>query len=188
MDGAEYRKSGRRMGSQEQTPAVLGRVDLGRFQSLRQRVVIETLRRLPIPVRWKQVLVWLGSPRRVVGALAIVQDDHGSILLLKSRWLGRWQLPGGTVERNETPLEALQRELNEETGRRITSSASPVIVTEGALPQVLFLYPVTLQPGRFRLSAEHTAWAFHPTEKLPSEVRALIGAATVGDAGAASLP
>ena len=42
--------------------------------------------------------------------------DRGRILLLKHKQLGKWFPPGGHVEANETPDEALVREVKEETG------------------------------------------------------------------------
>jgi len=40
------------------------------------------------------------------------------ILLVKARAKDHWQLPGGRHEAGETPLEALTREVHEETGLR----------------------------------------------------------------------
>jgi len=55
--------------------------------------------------------------RRIVEA--IVVDDKGKVLLLKrsknnSRFVGKWQLPGGKIEKKETPLRAIKREIMEE--------------------------------------------------------------------------
>lgn len=52
---------------------------------------------------------------------AIVKDSKGRVLILKrSRnntiYVGKWQLPGGKVERGESPLRAVKREVNEELG------------------------------------------------------------------------
>jgi 8-oxo-dGTP diphosphatase len=56
---------------------------------------------------------------RVVVA-AVIEDETGRFLVAR-RPLGRhlgglWEFPGGRVERGETPIEALVRELDEELG------------------------------------------------------------------------
>ncbi|MFF3665935.1 NUDIX hydrolase [Microtetraspora malaysiensis] len=55
-------------------------------------------------------------PRWHVGANALVQDQHGRILLVRPGRSRTWQLPGGQVDAHETPLDAAGRELREETG------------------------------------------------------------------------
>ncbi|MGZ8783906.1 MAG: NUDIX domain-containing protein [Gaiellaceae bacterium] len=57
----------------------------------------------------------------VPGAQALVERD-GRLLLGRRRFdpgAGRWDLPGGFVDEHEHPLEALHRELLEETGLEI---------------------------------------------------------------------
>jgi 8-oxo-dGTP diphosphatase len=53
---------------------------------------------------------------------AVVHDAAGRLLLIRrghepSR--GLWSLPGGRVEAGETPAEAIEREVCEETGLRV---------------------------------------------------------------------
>ncbi len=52
-----------------------------------------------------------------VGAFAIVFDKEDRILCVRHGYGGcDWTLPGGRVEECETPMEAVSRELREETG------------------------------------------------------------------------
>ena len=58
-------------------------------------------------------------PRVVVGVAAVIWDKSGKILLIrrgKAPRKGEWSLPGGKVEFGETLLEAVKREVLEETG------------------------------------------------------------------------
>jgi 8-oxo-dGTP diphosphatase len=65
-------------------------------------------------------------PRReFVVAAAICLDKMGRVLLVGNDWQGfgnvRYTLPGGVVERGESTLDALVREVMEETGLKITA-------------------------------------------------------------------
>lgn len=62
-----------------------------------------------------------GRYQRVEGAHVIATDDAGRILVVRTWYLERqWMLPGGRVERGETPHEAAARETQEETGLTVT--------------------------------------------------------------------
>lgn len=61
-----------------------------------------------------------GGP--VPTATAVVVDDEGRVLLGRRAIepdQGKWDLPGGFIEDGEHPLEALRRELHEETALEI---------------------------------------------------------------------
>lgn len=58
-----------------------------------------------------------GRYRRTEGAHVLATDERGRILVVRTTYLGRqWMLPGGRVERGETPHAAAAREALEETG------------------------------------------------------------------------
>jgi ADP-ribose pyrophosphatase YjhB (NUDIX family) len=57
-----------------------------------------------------------GRYGRVEGANAFVTDAEGRILVVKPTYSREWMLPGGRVERGETPHGAAVRETREETG------------------------------------------------------------------------
>ena len=54
----------------------------------------------------------------LVSVAALVVNDEGRILLVKSPWRG-WEYPGGLIEAGETFHEALRREVREEAGVEI---------------------------------------------------------------------
>lgn len=57
-------------------------------------------------------------------AVGVIQRDNGLVLLgerpVSKPWAGYWEFPGGKVEANETPAQALKRELQEELGIMVT--------------------------------------------------------------------
>ncbi len=65
------------------------------------------------------------SRREFVVAAAILLDSQGRVLLVGNDWQGfgnvRYTLPGGVVEKGESTLDALSREVAEETGLKVTA-------------------------------------------------------------------
>jgi len=52
-----------------------------------------------------------------IGALATILDEQGRVLFVHQTYAGgKWALPGGAVEENESPWGAAVREVKEKTG------------------------------------------------------------------------
>ncbi|MBN8728176.1 MAG: Nudix family hydrolase [Xanthomonadales bacterium] len=86
-------------------------------------------------------------------AAGVVRDGHGRVLLAErtpGRHLaGLWEFPGGKIEPGELAVDALARELREETGV-VVESAHPLISVPHRYPEktiVLHVWQVTAWSG-----------------------------------------
>ncbi len=84
------------------------------------RVLLFVWRYLPLGVR--RVAIRILYPRFPIGAVAIVQDTQGRVLLVRQTYHRegiRWGAPGGWLSGRENPREAAAREAYEETGLHV---------------------------------------------------------------------
>jgi ADP-ribose pyrophosphatase YjhB (NUDIX family) len=88
------------------------------------RLAIAVYRRTPPWLR--RLAIRVLSPTYAVGALAIVRRPDGRVLLVRQSYRPNWFLPGGLLQRGETPVRAAARELAEEVGLAPVRMAGPV--------------------------------------------------------------
>lgn len=74
----------------------------------------------------------------VAGVRAVIQDKDKKILLIHRKDTGRWGMPAGSVELGESVMDALKREVKEETGLNV-ESATPFAVYSD--PKYSVTYP-----------------------------------------------
>lgn len=71
-------------------------------------------------------IYWRIQRPMTLGVRAVVTDERGAVLLVRHSYAAGWHLPGGGVERGETALAAVARELAEEGG--VEALSAPVMV------------------------------------------------------------
>ena len=126
-------------------------------------------RQLPAPLRL--VYLRLRYGHYGVGVAGLIRDDRGRILLVRRTYSREepWALPGGWLEGNEPIERALERELREETGLRVSVGAVRAVERAGFAIVLLMHTELVDDSARFRPSAEvsELAWV------EPSEVSRL---------------
>ena len=113
----------------------------------------------------------IGTNRLFVpGVRAIIVNDKGEILLQRRTDTLTWGLPAGSVELDETVLEAIRREVKEETNLEIVA-AEPMGLHCG--PSQKFTYPNGDQIQCFSLTFIVRQWKGVPLAdgKEGSELR-----------------
>lgn len=96
------------------------------------------------------------SPRHILVASCLVRNEADQILLVRHYRRG-WELPQGRVETGEALLEALQREVHEETGIMITAPRLATVWSKLSEPAAVI----------FCFCAEYLDGDLIPSEETP---------------------
>lgn len=105
-----------------------------------------------LPLRLRRFALWMLQPTFTVGMTAIILNSEGEVLLVRHRFResADWSFPGGLMQRGETPVDALRRELKEETGYDIDVIAL-LLAEVGTRWHLDLCYAARLEGGHFRL-------------------------------------
>jgi mutator protein MutT len=100
-------------------------------------------------------------------AMAVVINESEEALLLKrfgdSNWMPyKWGIPGGHIEKGETPKEAAIRETREETSLQLGDVS---VLKE---KNDVMIYYSNSFTGEVKLDREHTDWAWVPYNEIGS--------------------
>ncbi|KIH77968.1 8-oxo-dGTP diphosphatase [Geoalkalibacter ferrihydriticus] len=107
------------------------------------------------------------QPKHVVVVGALVRNADSRILLIRHHRRG-WEIPQGRVEEGEGLLEALHREVREESGVEITPGPLAAVFSKTSPPAaVIFSFIADYRSGTLRPSEEtpELAW-FSPQAAL----------------------
>ncbi len=107
--------------------------EYGRAASLTQGA-LRSFGRLPKPLR--RLVTRAVSPNWTAGVVALIEWD-GRWLMVDPVYREGWTLPGGLIDRGETPAKAIKRELVEELGIDVdVDSFEPWILMDSAMRRI----------------------------------------------------
>lgn len=112
-------------------------------------------------------------PRHRVGVVLVIMDETNRVLLLNHVFhpFESWGLPGGWLDRKESPAEGVLRELKEETG--LTAVIDDIIqIDRQPRPSHLgVVYLGRIIGGTLRLSPEIIEAQWFPADALPDAMQ-----------------
>jgi len=138
----------------------------GRLRHIQRLAPVVMLRETPLPWTWKRWIIWALSPRYQLGAYVVIRDNGGRVLSLKSSYAGRWTLPGGGVNYNESFEAAARREAREELGVEVRDVCLRALLTDSSGRGLHAVFNAQLPDAPIELSEEHTDWRFLEVTRL----------------------
>ncbi len=128
-------------------------------------------RRIPWLISFLQRLYRILQPKFTAGAVGLLFNDQGQILLVEHIFHPRhpWGPPGGWVDANETPIRAVAREMNEEVGLHVQVGELIHIEFLPAMRHMTFAYLCDAASHNVNhLSPELIGFAWHDPDSLPN--------------------
>jgi ADP-ribose pyrophosphatase YjhB (NUDIX family) len=102
------------------------------------------------------------------GAFGIIFDNAGKILLAHKRDFDLWTLPGGGIEKRETPIIAVTREIKEETGLDANVERLIGIYTKPSENDIIFAFLCTVAGGKIKENEEIDLIEYFESSSLPN--------------------
>jgi 8-oxo-dGTP diphosphatase len=102
-----------------------------------------------------------------LGALAVVFDEAGAVLLTRRLDREQWCPPGGGCKEDEPPWEAVVRETKEETGLAVSVESLVGLYYRCGRPDLVFVFRCRAVGGRLSQSDEVRELGYFPLDALP---------------------
>lgn len=127
----------------------------------------------PLRLAWRARNAWHRVARPLTMGVRAIVLDGDSVLLIRHSYVPGWHLPGGGVDKGETLVEAMKREVREEVGLHIECKAQPLGMyarfRSGASDHVALFVADSWRGVPRADGFEILEAAFFPLDRLPEE-------------------
>ena len=131
-------------------------------------ILAKAWRVLAIPKGIQLFLMRIFQDQFLIGVTGIIFNEKKEVLLFKHTYRQTaWSLPGGYIKSKEHPFEALEREIEEESGLVVSSDEQLKIRTDRETPRLDVTVKGIYIGGEFRPSHEVSDFGFFAFEDLP---------------------
>ncbi len=125
-------------------------------------------RKLNLPKPIQLFAVRMFESQFLIGVTGIILNDKNEILLFKYSYRQtEWGLPGSYIKAKEHPQEALEREIEEESGFVVSVDEELKIRTDREQARVDICFLGKFMGGEFKKSSEVSEAKFFSFEDLP---------------------
>jgi len=105
--------------------------------------------------------------KNTVGAFGIIINKEEKVLLCHRNDYDLWNLPGGGLEKRETPWDCVIREIKEETGLNTKISHLAGIYSNPNKDQLVFVFVCNIIKGKLTLNKEARDLKYFSLAKIP---------------------
>jgi ADP-ribose pyrophosphatase YjhB (NUDIX family) len=131
-------------------------------------ILAKIWRKLHLPKSIQLFVMRMFQDQFLIGVTGIILNDKNEILLFKSSYRQtKWGLPGGYIKAKEHPQEALEREIEEESGFAVSVDEELKIRTDRESARIDIGFVGKLMGGEFRKSSEVAEAKFFAFNDLP---------------------
>ncbi|MEV0153409.1 NUDIX hydrolase [Micromonospora sp. NPDC050686] len=108
------------------------------------------------------------SSQHSVSVAAIIVNDDDQVLMTQRRDNGHWEPPGGVLERDESIIDGLRREVREETGLEIEPERLTGVYKNMPRGIVALVFRAHVAGGQLRVTEETTRAEWWNRERVTS--------------------
>lgn len=131
-------------------------------------ILAKIWRKLALPKPIQLFVMRLFQDQFLIGVTGIIFNDKNEILLFKHTYREtQWGLPGGYIKSKEHPQEALEREIEEESGFVVSVDEELKIRTDRESSRIDICFAGKLMGGEFKKSSEVSEAQFFSFNNLP---------------------
>ncbi|MBP9802119.1 NUDIX domain-containing protein [Patescibacteria group bacterium] len=102
-----------------------------------------------------------------IGVFGIIKDEQDRVLLVLRNDYNFWNLPGGGLEKGESPWQGVIREVKEETGYDVEVVKLSGVYTELDQSEVMFAFECKIIKGEQTLNKEAKKIQYFSFDEIP---------------------